>query len=159
MSVRVSSWVSRCGKWVPILIGKKASCWLRRRAARRRLGIPWRRLRRTAYDQFMKLMCLSACVIALDLPRSIGRRLRELAHQWLSELLCLRGMERRPSVPQQFRQLRFEPLGARVMLCHLYTTFDVFGPKVSHAVAKSVMRRSPTHRGCGPGGASVARLL
>jgi hypothetical protein len=42
---------------------------------------------------------------------------------------------------------------------HLYMTFDVFGPKASHAVAKSVMRRSPTHSGCGPGGASVARLL
>jgi hypothetical protein len=43
--------------------------------------------------------------------------------------------------------------------CHLYTTLSFFGPKASQAVAKSVMRRSPTHSGCGPGGASVARLL
>ena len=49
---------------------------------------------------------------------------------------------------------------ARTRGCYrLYTTFDIFGPKVSHAVAKSVMRRSPIHKGCGPGGASVARLL
>ena len=52
-----------------------------------------------------------------------------------------------------------EPWHATLMPYQLYTTFDILGPKASHAVAKSVMRRSPTHRGCGPGGASVARLL
>ena len=50
-----------------------------------------------------------------------------------------------------------EPTMLGEMLYSLYMTF--FGPKASHAVAKSVMRRSPTHSGCGPGGASVARLL
>ncbi len=35
---------------------------------------------------------------------------------------------------------------------YLYTTLAVSGPKASHAVAKSVMRRIPTHRGCGPSG-------
>ena len=42
----------------------------------------------------------------------------------------------------------------------IYTQlYHCFGPKASQAVAKSVMRRSPTHKGCGPGGASVVRLL
>jgi len=87
MSKRIWSMRSPEGDSLSITITRGLPSWLRPRAARLRLAVPWRYLRRVAWKRFATLFCL----FVLEPGQAARQRLATLALQWLRAFRRLGG--------------------------------------------------------------------